>query len=394
MPLEASIALASHVQTHSDTRLYDATSIDFLNWPETPNGVYAKKFLLPLVKNGIKHYIGNIHADIHALKINDIVLPIVVNHDNYDNSYVCSPYGHYFSYGDEHIDLIDNRFLRALVKPALSTFSVICRKQRFNSVVYVNSWLFAVDLFPSTLETDQIQQIVDLLTEKYPGYAIIFRSLNDIIHSNLQDNFEKSGFHLIASRYVRVTNPMEESLFKTRIIKSDLKLWRETSYTIRDETQLNLEECQNLLELYQHLYLKQHSNLHPHYNLNFMKLLLSEGLLHFKVIKDDSSIKGVVGYFARDGVMYCPIIGFDKNDPDHSVIYRLLNTALLLTAKERGWTFHQGAGASFFKSIRRAQGCFEYMAVYTKHLPFRQKISWSALKAFINGFAKPYMQKY
>ena len=92
--------------------------------------------------------------------------------------------------------------------------------------------------------------------------------------------------------------------------------------------------------------------------------------------------------------MYCPFFGYDKNEPDHTVIYRLLNTALLLAAKEKQLIFHQSAGASFYKKIRRAEGCLESMAIYTEHLPQKQRLSWKILKFFINGIAPRFMEKY
>lgn len=101
----------------------------------------------------------------------------------------------------------------------------------------------------------------------------------------------------------------------------------------------------------------------------------------------------MAGFFERGGVMYCPIFGYDKDDPEHTIIYRLLSTTLLLEARDKGWIFHQSAGASFYKKIRRAEGYMEYMAVYTRHLSYKQRASWSLLGSLIN-LASPFIKNY
>jgi len=105
-------------------------------------------------------------------------------------------------------------------------------------------------------------------------------------------------------------------------------------------------------------------------------------------------IEGVVGFYIKDSVMMCPLFGYDKSLDNSNQIYRLLSTCLLLEAKENKCLFHQSAGGSFYKKIRRAVSFTESMAIYTKHLPLQQKFPWFTLRTFINNFAIPYMQKY
>ncbi len=131
------------------------------------------------------------------------------------------------------------------------------------------------------------------------------------------------------------------------------------------------------MDLYQQLYVVQHSQLQPQFNLSYFKMLIEEQLLKFKILKSDGVIRGVAGFYKRNNVMMCPIFGYDKAGTDSNAIYRILNTALLLEAQKEGLVFHQSAGAAFFKSIRRAEGCLEYMAVYTKHLPANRQLIWS-----------------
>jgi hypothetical protein len=161
-----------------------------------------------------------------------------------------------------------------------------------------------------------------------------------------------------------------------------------------DEQDLSLEDCSEFLRLKNLLYLHQHSSLQPEMNKEFLGLLFKQNLLRFKALKLEGVTKGVIGYFQLDKVMYCPYMGFDKTDADHSVIYRLLNTILMIEAKKNARFFNQSAGASFYKSVRRAQGTIEFMAVYTQHLSIKQRMTWWALKFFINQLGVIYMKRF
>lgn len=377
-----------------DPQLFDAKNIDLLDWPCSEDGNYAKKFLTPLIKHGVQFYIDNISADVFALKIDQLVLPIIIAHPNTLNSYVCSPYSHYISFGKEFVGLIGNKFLASSMKSVLDGLGKVCQATDIDSVAYVNNWLFSTDLYPKEITQEQVAAILRLLQQNFPKHAIAFRSLNPMTNSPLQASLKKVGFDLIASRQVYLTDTKQDYIFHTRILKSDLKLHRETPYEILTEEQISPQDYLQVLELYKLLYITQHSTLHPQFNLRYIQLLHEQNLLQFKVVKQNGIIHGVAGYYERNGIMMCPFFGYDKRDPEHNIVYRLLNTELLLEAKKKMLIFHQSAGASVYKKIRRAEGCLESMAICAKHLPFRQKVSWNILRTFINNIAPRYMKRY
>lgn len=374
--------------------LYDASSIDTLDWPDTPAGQYAKFFLTPLVKEGLKSYVSNIDAEYMALKIDNMVLPVLIPHSNTRNSYVCSPYQHYITFGKEHIDLLNNAFL---IRTVLSVFPLIEKMAlygRLNSVVYVNHWLYSTDLYPKELKRKHLDKTIAFLAERFPERAIIMRSLNAITSPSLLHDLEEMKCQMIPSRQVYVSDCKDESIFQTRIVKSDLRLWYKKIYQVIDGSQIESQDCAQLLNLERLLYIIQHSDLHPQYTLNFIKLMKEHRLLQFKALRHEGEYIGVAGYYECDGTMFCPFFGFDKVHPDHNVIFRLLNTALLLEAKQHGWLFHQSAGASFYKSVRHAKGTLEFMAVSARHLPKKQQLTWLFLKQFMNTFALKAMRNY
>jgi hypothetical protein len=375
-------------------QLFDATTIDSLEWPNTEEGAYARRFLKPLIKNNISHYVNNITGDVYALKIDDLIFPIIVAHENYKNSHVCSSYGQYITYAKDSLQLVGHPLFAKLLKTLIDGLGKIVRAGHIDRAVYVNHWLFATNLYPDNLSSHQLSVITDFLKRHFPSHAIIFRSLNSRMNALLIDSLKENGFNLIASRQVYLTDTKNKQIFDTRIFKSDLRLSKSSPYRIVDEENIRLEESSKLLHLHHSLYLDQHSYLNPQLNIEFLQLLLQERLLRFKVLKLDDCIKGVAGYFEQEGVMLSLFFGYEKTDPEHATIYRLLNTSLLLEAQKKGVMYHQGSGAGFYKTIRRAESHLDSMAIYTKHLPSKQKASWALLRNFINTFGPRYMKKY
>jgi len=374
--------------------LYDASTLDKLDWPDTEDGQYAKRYLTPFVNHGIKAHISNIDAESYVLKVGDIVVPVVMTNGKQGNSWVCSSHTHYIAYGQEYTSLISNPVLNKMVNFALKSLGKCTDWCKLDRIVYVNNWLFAVDLFPQGFSKEHVKAIRDFLKKRFPEHAIAMRSLYPLLNKPLMGSFKKAGFKIMASRYVHVTDMRDEALFKTRILKSDLKLMREAPYQMVDIESIPKEDYPKLLALYHSLYITQHSPRNPYVTQEYMRHIIEQRLLGFKIVKQGEVYKGIAGYVVRDGIFLCPFFGYEKNDPDHNVVYRLLSTALALEAKERGLIFNQSAGATFYKTIRRAKGCFEYNAIYTKHLPFKQRAGWATLKTFINTIAPPFMKKY
>jgi hypothetical protein len=375
-------------------KLYSKETIDALEWPKTIDGEYAKKYLLPLIKKGISHFIDNIEAEIFVLKCDDIVLPIVVANENYEDAYVCSIFSFYISLALEQLRLVENPFFRKIVKGLLQVMGKLLKKGKINSVVYVNNWMFSVDLYPAGLTQEKLKKITSFLRERFPDHAICLRSLNTLTTAPLTDALKKEDFHLIACRQVYVTDTKREEIFQTRIIKSDLKLLRETEAVSVDGEELSSEERERVLKLYQMLYLDEHTRLHPQINSNFISQAFDHKLFTIKALRMNGQIEGAVCFFEREGVMMCPIIGFDKAHPQHSSLYRLLSTTLLLEARKRQLVLHQSAGASFYKKVRRAESDLEWIAVYTDHLPLKQRLPWLAIKTVMNTLGVPFMKKY
>jgi len=372
-------------------KLYNAQTIGSLPWPDNEEGRLAKSFLLPLIQNGFKNYISNLDTDLHVLHVDDLILPVTVNNTEYDNAIPCSLYAHYVLQGKEFSNTW-NWVLKTAFKPILAAASMTFKQGLLNKVVVVNNWFFSTNLYPH-LEKHQVKEIVELLISRFPLHAILFRSIDTVENKQLAHALKKEKFDLLANRMAFFFNSQDQSVFATRIFKSDIKLLKESGYEILENQQIPLSEDQRLLDLYNSVYLTKHSQHNPHINCSFIRHALSGETIQMRVLRKEGRIDAMAGFYIRNGVMVSPFIGYDTSEPDKR-LYRLISTVLYLEAQKRKLLFHLSAGASFYKKIRRGERRIEYQAIYYRHLPWKRRIPWKLLKNSVNSIGLFLMKLY
>jgi hypothetical protein len=374
-------------------KIYDAHSIETCPWPQSVEGQYAKKLLTPLIKNRVTPYISNVCTDLRVLIWDQLVLPITINDAEYDNSYVCSPYSYYISYAKESLSFLTNNGVYHAFNALLWGVAKIFKRYDLNKVVVVNNWLYSTNLYPP-LQPEQLTTIVQFLQERFPDYAIVFRSVDSDTNPICYQTLQQIGFEYIASRQIFFIDPHHSTLFESRLFKNDLKLLKNSGYEIIDGDQLTEDDISRVLYLYQDLYIQKYSDLNPQFTEEYLRLLLKHHLMHFKGLKKDGRLDGIVGYVQRNGKMFCPFFGYDRSLPKETAMYRLLSTMLMLEAYDRHLLFHQSSGASTFKMIRKAHASIEYIAVSYRHLHMKRQFPWVILKKLCNSLGIMYMKRY
>lgn len=372
--------------------LYTANNIHTL---ECAPGDHTCTFLSHLVANGISPFVDNIKGELLLVKTDQHLLPILVASGSYRNSYVCSPYIHYITVGIESLSTIKNPLFRLGAYIGLRTLGLILRTTSVNRTLYINHWFLSTDLHAPTLSSEEIKTVTNTLKERYPGHAIIMRSLNAWTTSRVKRHLNDEGFDLIASRHIYLSHIHDEEVFNNRIVKSDLKLWEEAACEVIDQANLKEEDFERVAELCRILAIDHHSRWNPKVTTKLLRQLHRTPAITLKGLKKDGQIIGIIGYqIDSAGVLTCTLFGYDKNHPEQNTHYRLVSTLLYLEARQHAKLFHQSAGGSYFKRSRGAKGFTEYQAAFTQHLGLRQRIGWSILKKVINTFAPSLMKDY
>ncbi|MBB6214316.1 hypothetical protein HNQ80_000385 [Anaerosolibacter carboniphilus] len=369
--------------------LFDESNIDQIKWPRGYDGEYARNYLIPLIKEGTDRYINNIKTKLMILSIDNILLPITINESEYDNSYVCSPYTHYVSYSIEELKELKEPKLESGFRFVLNILGSLLKAGKVNKTIHVNNWLVSTNLY-ATMTKEQVQEVTGFLSRRFPGYTIVFRSLNQFTNSSIFDSFGDLGFEMIASRRAYIFDPHKELNSKARhILKKDRKVLEDSDYVWVDAGGISSDDIDRLLSLYNQLYLDKYSYLNPQFSREFIKLALNSKILELFALKDSEEIKGTIGFFHRNGVMTTPFFGYDLKVSKEAGLYRILSLKLMEEARSRNLILHQSSGAGEFKKCRGGVPVVEYSAVYIKQLPLFRKAVWKMLSIITNKIAMP-----
>jgi hypothetical protein len=407
--------------------LFDAATIHHLDWPATPDGDTARRWLGPFIERGPSTFIVNVHTDLRLLRVDDVILPITVTHYHPHNSYVCSPYSHYFAYGQEEFDKL-GRLPAALLRLLLNPVAHYFRRSGFDDAVLVNNWLLSTNLYPP-LSADQIQAVTQFLAAQFPEWPIIWRSVDAYGNPDLHRALAGLSCALVFSRQIYYQNPLNPALWRKKQLKVDRSLARRSEYRLVGGEQLTADDAPRLAHLYGLLYLDKYSPFNPQFTANFFRLALEERLLTFRAYRAPAvavgrgdwgpalsevegrslhnaslrlsepyqkagDIDAVLGYFSRNAIMTQPIFGYDTGKPQKLGLYRLLSLRVLQEGRERGLLINASGGAGEFKRLRGGVPALEYNAVYLNHLPPTRQRPWRRLKWLLDSIAVPIIQKY
>jgi hypothetical protein len=374
-----------------NAELFNRENIDSLHWPSTPDGEYARNYLLPMIQDGPQKYIRNVYnTEVMIAKVDETLLPVTVTDFHLENTYTCSPYSHYVSYGGyEEVRHLENPPVEALIKLALHPVADWLRRRDFDRVVFVNNWLLSTNLYPSITAT-QLEVLSEALIGWFPERAIVFRSVNGSRDPHIRQTLEARGYGLVLSRQVWFMDPEEAR--RTKQYKEDARVLRRHGYEVVDGQSLSDDDLRRAVELYNLLYLEKYSYYNPQFSEHFLRLARDKGALTLRGLRRDGKLNGIMGYFARNGLMTQPLFGYDTSLPQDEGLYRLLTLVTLQEGLARGLMVHASGGVGRFKKIRGGKSATEYNAVYTQHLPRARQRPWRVIQR-IGDWMIPYFKK-
>ncbi len=101
----------------------------------------------------------------------------------------------------------------------------------------------------------------------------------------------------------------------------------------------------------------------------------------------------VLGWFASEGILTTPVVGYDTTLPQELGLYRLASQISLEEAAHRRCLFNMSAGVADFKRMRGGQPEIEYSLVYVDHLPRQRQRVWRVLGRLLHAVGVPIMKK-
>ena len=346
---------------------------------------------------GLQPFIANAWGQLEVVDYEGHLLPLVLPEIHAQNTYVCSPLGHYVRYArrELELELSQEPLLKSGLDVMVQGLGRIFESLDFDNVVYVNNWLLSTNLYPN-LPLNGLHDLHQALCARYPQRAIVFRSLNPAHHQPLMDRLQQLGYQSVFSRQVYLLDPQQGAHERTSALKKDRRLARKSPFVWCGAETITLNEVPRLKQLYTQLYVGKYSPLNPQFTELFFREALHKRWLNFYVMRhrDTHRIEAVVGYFQCQGIMTTPIIGYNPELPPQAGLYRLISLFLADEAKRQGLVLHRSSGASQFKRLRGNLPVFEYNWVYTRHLPLSRRLPWQTLEQLSRGLIEPLMTRF
>lgn len=356
--------------------LYDSKTIDSFQWPQTEEGQLAKRYLLPLIKEGPENFISNAKTRLSILNLGERIIPFSVNEAEYDNSYLLSTYFVIANLKEKLKKL--PTWIRLFADPLVNLLGKFFKLIKINKVVIINNWLLTTNLYPD-FTREELGKITHFLRDRFPDHYLMFRSIQNYKGKAVFEglNFEK--YRMIPSRHVYLYDPLRKKELSPSIIrkqKKDANRLLRSGYAVETAQTLSDGELARLLELYQNVYLSKYTKFSPIYTEKYLREAIQNKTLYFKLLKKENTIYGVAGFFQKNDYLLIPFFGYDTKLPQEESLYRMLSSVIMEEVERLNVVSHQGSGAPDFKKYRGFQELQEYVAIYDRHLPFIRRLFW------------------
>lgn len=371
----------------SDPDLFDPAFGPCLGWP---NGCAVDRtYLEAFARSGSTTLISNLRTKVMAVRSGARVFPVTINEAEYGDAYVCLPHTAYALYAKDELRILKAGLWTPVLGLLASGVGALLRAARINRIVHVNNYMLSTNLHGGWLG-ENLDAICTLLVERFPDHHIAVRSINAWSDAELLTRLRDSGWVMLPSRQIYVTDDLATAWAPRRDTRRDIALMEANTERVDALEVLRPGDAERIAELYAMLYLDRYSQLNPAFTAAYIEMTHRTGFLQYRGLRvPDGALSAVVGCFVRGGVLTTPIVGYDVARPAEEGLYRMASVFYAQMAMERGLRLNGSAGAAAFKRNRGARAVIEYTAMWTKHLsPFRRGVV-GAMAAALNNVAAP-----
>jgi len=358
-----------------------------------PSEPEAVTFVSGLQSKGTSHYIKNIDSTLEVIKIDSEFFPVTKNEEEYQNSYVCSPYTAYISYARDELGLIKSPIMQRVFRGTIWGASGLLKLSKINQTVSLNNWLFSTSLVPEW-RPEVVEQFTKQLSASHPNHSLTIRSLNRITNPSLIDNLSAKGWKMMPARQVYLFSHEDISWWKRKNVQNDQRFLKKTPLERVLPNQHTSSDFKEMAACFHQLFIKKHSEYNPQYTQAYLEFLHSNKLVEFFSFRDESQqIVATIGLFTQQNTITAPIVGYKIDAPRNLGLYRLLMAQLLKITYERGQTLNLSSGAGDFKKQRGGIPTIEYTAIYSRHLPVIRRTLLSTFASLLMKYAPGVLQK-
>lgn len=363
-------------------------------WNALPNGK-LKAFAKMFSANKSDKLISNVDTELRILQVSGKdFFPVTINNNEWNNSFVCSPYNAYAQYSADELKLkIKHRFIQF---PLLFIIRLLSKYLKYSDIdknVHINNYSLSTNPY-FEWNGEQIAELTTVVKQTYPNHAIIFRSLNTYQHQSLLNEFQSNDYQLLGSRQVYIFDENYKDWWKRNNNKNDARIIKKQGLKRigHDEMKSYLEEA---LDLYNQLYLKKYSVHNPQFTLAYFQQCHLDKIIHFQgFIDDKNQLKAFAGLFIIGNTLTSPLVGYDTNESIKKGLYIHAIRLIMEYKFESDLILNLSSGAPLFKRLRGGKPSIEYSSIYIKHLNNKRRFAWNCIIFLSNRIGVPLIEKY
>ncbi len=361
---------------------------------QQPVSTMAQTWFQPLLEHGSTLAADNLRTTLSFLQVGNLELPLSCNDQEWDNSWVCSPWTHYISCGQEETERYAPAWIASLLRPLWRMLGGWLQRAEFNRVVMVNNWLLSTVPWPAW-SAAEFPAVLPSIMDRWPDQAVVFRSLNGQESAPLLLALAAAGALIIPSRQVWWFPPESTAVAASRDFRKDVKLLQQGDLQVIPHEELGPDEIGQLRSLYAQLYLEKYSSSNPRFTTEWLQHLHRTHLLHFTALRQPGGkFVGVEAYAQHHGILTSPVVGYDLAQPQSLGLYRRLAVIPLLASRRLGLPLNMSAGVGKFKASRGGIPTMEYMAVIAWHLPMKRQRPWQAIQKVSEHLLAPAVRRW
>ena len=350
-------------------------------WPESEQAALARRILPEYMRLGPERFVANAGVEMRVVRAGDQAIPVVWrNCESWGGTPdVSSAWSHYVRYPLDEVAR-NGKGVGALLRRCLVYAGVpVLAASRIDEAVLVNNWLISTNPAPS-LDRGELERLTGELCKMFPGRAILFRTVNPLLHRELAERLVACGYQFVAGRVVYVLDPKSREYQRSENAREDRKMLYDGGYEIVAQEELTAADMPRIAELHRMLYIEKHSRLNPKYTELFFETASRNRFFEYQGLRKEGRIEGYVAWYEFDGLLVGSLVGYDTRLAKSSGLYRRCVALMMEEARRRGIRLHLSAGAGAFKHHRGARPCVEYDAVFCRHLPVQRRAGWDLLK--------------
>ena len=338
-------------------------------------------------------FIDNLETVLTGVATSVGALPVTRN-DGKRTCYVCCPTVAYLDYALSELRHFGGHpLLSAALYGLVNISRPVLALSGVDRHIQLNNWLLATNPLPDMGEAE-LHALTAQLVAAHPRHAIVWRSVNARSDAGKLQRFAAAGYDLFPARQVYLFDCRTAAPHVHRDERRDAALLAAGDYAVIGPEQIGPGDYARMADLYRDLYLEKYTYLNPQYSADFMAAAHRGGLISFHGLRRDGRLDGILGFFEVGDVMTVPLVGYDRSLPQALGLYRRLMAIAMRRARDRHVLFNMSAGAAEFKRNRGGVTAIEYAAVYTRHLPVRQRIACWIVRAVLERIGKTLLSRF